>query len=642
MRTGFNESPLFEVDLLRARRFSEGEATIPEERLNFNPTDHEVQEYVDRCRTKGECGLDIETPETAVDEDDLDPLTQTPIELVGLSCDIGEAIGVRPDQFDLLRPLLEGPNERKVVCWAYNGGFDFYHLRKRYSLAGLKLADAMLSLHLLWPHLRTKDLATCLSIFTDLPYYKNLRKIEPDVYNARDTYGVLWAGQQSLQMLRNYGMESLFWNHMMPLIWVVDDWRVKGINTDQEEANRQILTLTMALNAYDKWWAENIPLVSWSSPKQLLGLFSAQGLPIQKKKRLQGPPTPSVDDDVLEMYVKKYKSQTALLVQMMRGLKHARDFYEMADEDGKIHARFKLHGQVGGRIQSVGANVQTIPEELDVANGSVYPRNIICPDNPEEDVIISADFSQIELWCYAWYSKDKNLLEVKESGDYVYGAFYEDIFEEPFFIEAKPRTKENAYPDVAPYKLLIAKSWPLGFIYGRGVPNPEDQGLPITRSKAKEIHNSFHHRYPQISIFHADLMYKASKQGYLQTVFGRLRRFPNPRSLRNEILAFPGQSTAVDILISKALLPFKDLTRFGPRTRTLFSVHDSVQVNAHKSNAVEVAQFMKATMESPIPEMGGFHIPVTIKLGPNWGQCTLLQKYAQTTAGTTPDLPPAA
>ena len=633
MRTGFMESPVFEIDLERARRFHHG-ARPPIEHFNYHSTDQEVIEYVRECITEGQCGVDIETPEAAVDDDELDPLYIVPIELVGLSARVGESVGVRPDQFDLLKPLFEQERTRRVKCWTHNGGnFDFYHLGKRFTFEGITRCDCMLGMHLLWPHLTNKDAATCFSLFCDIPYYKNTRLLNPEFYNTvgncRDTYGALWAGNVILREMQKYrGMESIFFNHMMRVCDLINEIRVKGVNTDVDKANRVFLTLAKTLQAYEKWWDTNIPQHSWSSPKQLIALFKSMGMPIFKRKRQKKDDdgnkvmtlTETMDDEALEEYIKR-GNKTAKLIQTMRGLKHAGDLVSVAKQDGKIHPRLKQHGQVGGRIQAVDGNVQTIPEEL----SGIYPRTIVVPEKPTQ-VILAADFSQIELRLYAIQANARNMLDKLASGDYIYGAFYEDLFQKSFFIDGLQRTKKNIRPDVAPWELLVVKSWPLGFIYGRGV--PDVTGLPITPQRSKEIFNRFHNENPEFRAFHTQLEFQATRQGYLISPFGRIRRFPNPRSLRNEILAFPGQSVAVDVLYRNAFCPIPNiLTPFGGRV--LFPVHDSLICQTDLATVREAHDAVKRTMEAPIPELNGHFIPVEIKIGWNWGELKSLDKFIE-------------
>lgn len=109
-----------------------------------------------------------------------------------------------------------------------------------------------------------------------------------------------------------------------------------------------------------------------------------------------------------------------------------------------------------------------------------------------------------------------------------------------------------------------------------------------------------------------------------------MRRFANPKSQKNEIYSAPGQLTAVDILNKNALLPLRQHLPYysteGVEARLLqrdsgrimFPQYDSVEISVHKSKAEELADFVKRSMETPIPEMEGLVIPAEIHIGPSW------------------------
>jgi DNA polymerase I-like protein with 3'-5' exonuclease and polymerase domains len=387
----------------------------------------------------------------------------------------------------------------------------------------------------------------------------------------------------------------------------------------------------MLLDKYDAWWSTNVPFTSWSAPKQLIELFRSKGFPIFKRKR---PPkikgekpkyTETCDDEALEVYATRYNSQIAKFIQTMRELKHAGDFLNVAQADGKVRPRFKAHGQVGGRVQAVDPDLQNIPEVI----AGVYPRAIFIPDRPREQVFGITDFSQIEYRLYVTQARDQAGIDQINSGDYLYGFFYEDIFNEPFFVKGRQRSKANIDPSVPPWKLLVAKSWPLGFIYGRGI--PDTTGLPIDKRKSEKIYNEFHNSHPRIRIFHTEILLNASRNGYLVSPFGRMRRFPNAKGQRNDILSFPGQVVAVDVLYRNALtvLPERLKEDFGGRL--LFSVHDSVGWCALKEKAKAAREFVDETMSRELsPELPGLRIPCETKLGANWGEAKRWEKYLDT------------
>lgn len=637
MRTGFREGPIFEADLRKAKRFAEGGGTPVHEHFNYNPTSGEVVEYIREMLACGHAGLDIETNEKAEDltEDDLGIiLPDVKITVVGVSIGVGDCMGIPPDLFPLLGVLFDTICTVPTTMYAFNAGYDFGHLARLYQrrdiadlCQNVRIYDGMLALNCLYSDIRPKDLATFMSLYTDCIYSKNLYNREPDRYNAYDTFGALWGGQRSAEAMRDVGCDRVFWNHDIPCIDVVEDLQRHGPKCDVPEANRQELQCMLALEQYIKYWEANLPTVQWSSPKQLVEFFTkVQGLPLQMRERVDKRTkarikTPTADDTALELYRDTYKSQLAGLILEMRTLKKASEFTRYYDHDGYAHSRYKLHGQVAGRIQSSHPDLQNIPEKI----AGIQPRQIVVPDTVEY-CILNADFEQVELMIYAWYARDLPILEAKKHGDYIYGIFWEEWFPErpPFFIPGKPKTKGNINPTIEPSNILFIKTAPLGLIYGRQADSLQKMGL--TPRQATQKYSKFHADHKAIGDFHKKVMKDVEQKGYAQNVFGRIRRFPNPKGMRPEILSFYGQNTGSDILKRNALIPLKKgLRAYG--ARLLYTVHDSVGVCVRRDTLGDTAKFVQGCMEAPIPEMNGFSIGCDIKVGPSWGQLMSLDKY---------------
>lgn len=659
--SSFALAPTFEADIAKAFRFARGESVLHQGSFDANPTQATIRDTIRTIIDKGEGGLDIETPMPEdIPEDDRSSHGYLPVSVIGLAPATNFAISVRKADFYHLRPLFNlgargSLPGTKPILWAYNSSFDFYHLGPLFDLSGVTEACSMTLFHLLQPDSTRKDLGTMMSWYTDMPFHKYLQDLQPDLYNAADCWGVLQGSRNMVQAVRQLDrlapskfpwihktLESTYWDLLMPAVQIIRHWEFEGASYDQEASDSMLLEALEVLDKYQNWWQSNLPDYSWSSPKQLVELFTILGAQIPRRKRKNQKTgkitfTPSCDDQALELFQTKGGTiaETAKLIQLIRGYKKASDFTGLGT-DGRVYCRAKIHGQVGGRIQTVEKNMQQVPErcpEFDLEVHPEYasapfiePRNCIVPDDRQNDVVISADFSQIEFWLYSWYSKCKRALEIKESGDYLYGSFYEDIWKEPFFNATGGRGKANRSKSIPPWKLLVAKSWPLGFIYGRAVPDPTSQGLPISKRDALRIHDQFHKDYPEYNRLHRELEFIVTRQGYLQTAFGRLRQFPNPKGQRNEYLAFPGQSTAVDVLLRNALIPLSSLLpqNFGPRSRVLFTVHDSVinnvTVNRSLQKAQEAFELTRTTLEQPISELDGFVIPCEVKIGPSWGQ----------------------
>src|SRR4029077_3322621 len=155
---------------------------------------------------------------------------------------------------------------------------------------------------------------------------------------------------------------------------------------------------------------------------------------------------------------------------------------------------------------------------------------------------------------------------------------------------------------------------------------------------AGKIYNGFFKEHWAVAGFHQTLIKEGWDHGFLLNFFNRIRWFPNPSGMRNEILAFPGQSNAADILIRNAIVAcgngIKDFDG-----RLLFPVHDSVQFTVPRRSLYGAVEFIRETLERPIPEMNGFGIPCVIKVGKNWGDAVTWEDFVNAEhKGTVGDL----
>jgi DNA polymerase-1 len=420
----------------------------------------------------------------------------------------------------------------------------------------------------------------------------------------------------------------------MPMIEIVEDLRLRGPRIDVNRALQMELQCLTALEQYEQWWKQSIPQIDVWSPKQLVQLFHAQGMPIQYETRVnkitkQRIKTPTANAEALELYRDTYKSQLAGLVLEMRKLKKASDFTHLHSSDGFAHSQYKIHGQVQGRLQSKNPDLQNIPDR---PIAGIRPRCLVVPDS-KDDCLINADFDQLELWVYAWQANDQKLLDAKAAGDYVYGVFWEEWYEEeirrgsvhPFFTPACPRTKAHINPAIKAEDILRIKSGPLGLLYGRQADSL--MALGFKRDFAQRAFARFFRDHHAIKEFHDRQMHEVTKSGIARSPFGRIRRFPNAQGMKPEVLSFYGQNPGSDILKQNALIQLHTtLPDFG--ARILLTVHDQVLVNCPLRNAVSCKEHIEQTMASPLPQMDGFSIPATIKLGPNWGDVTSYEKWS--------------
>jgi uracil-DNA glycosylase family 4 len=624
--TGFRDATWFDCDVAKAVRWAKGLGIRYEEHYDYNPSEAQIKEGIQQILQQGDFALDFETPEKSQIEEEEELLGSGPteIQVAGISAAPGECLGVPGDMLPLLRNLFTAPHEKPCYCRVFNWGFEGYHLQRTFGHLTVVPIDLMLQLNRCYSDAKRKDLGTALSLFTDMDYTKNLSKTNPNRYNACDTYGTLVGSRNAQSFMEDMGIWQAYLEADVPLWDAVIEMKVIGTNCDVEGAQRMELQMYKALNAYEKWWSSNIPLVEWQSPQQLIAMFKSMGLPIimrqRRDKNKNKYQSPTCDDEALEIYINKHHNKVAGLIQTMRSLKKASDFTHLYSSDGRAHPSHKIHGQVAGRVQAKDPDLQNVPEEL----AGIYPRSIIIPDDPNTDCIISADFEAIEFYIYGYAASCKAILECKKEGKYIYGMFYEDIFHKPFFEPGKPPKKPYRLKTIPPWELLVAKSGPLGMLYGRGPKSLED-GFGISKSESYKIYDGFFNRYWEVARYHETLRNEVTRNGYLRNFFNRIRWFPNPRGMFPDIAAFPGQSNAADILIRNAINSTVGIKDFGGRR--LFPVHDSIQFTCPRRALYGAVSFIRDAMEAPVAEMNNFYFPCTIKVGtletsktgkPNW------------------------
>jgi uracil-DNA glycosylase family 4 len=202
LRTGYKDILFFERDLDRARRFAEGLGRHYNVKFNHDPTNAEIFSYIERCWEVGRIGLDIETPIKSADEEESTYGNISEIDIVGVSCEIGYCMGIPKDRLPLLKSLFAGRPGKKLRMYDFNHGFDGYHLSTHFDMGGIEAFDVMKAWYLIYPDSQRHDLATALSWFTDMSYHKNLQFTKPDYYNACDTFGALWAGEEAEKELK--------------------------------------------------------------------------------------------------------------------------------------------------------------------------------------------------------------------------------------------------------------------------------------------------------------------------------------------------------------------------------------------------------------------------------------------------------
>ncbi len=341
-----------------------------------------------------------------------------------------------------------------------------------------------------------------------------------------------------------------------------------------------------------------------NSNKQLASiLFEKLGLPHAKKNKTGF----SVNAEVLEeldhpiaVVLLRYRQLSKLkstYIDGMRGL--------VSSRTSKVHTSFKQNVTATGRLSSTEPNLQNIPVRR--AEGKEIRRMFI-PSN--DSVLVSADYSQIELRLLAHFSQDKNLIAAFNSDDDVHAITASKIFRVPL-------------EDVTSAMRSSAKAVNFGIIYGISTFGLA-KNASVSNYQAKVFIEEYFATYPQVKEYMVGNIKRAKEIGYLRTMLGRLRYFPELKSSQYAIRAFgeraamnmPLQGSASDIIKLAMLRVESALKENGLKSKLILQVHDELILDVLQEEEVRVKELLKETMENVVQ----LRVPliVNVESGKNW------------------------
>jgi len=345
-----------------------------------------------------------------------------------------------------------------------------------------------------------------------------------------------------------------------------------------------------------------------NSPKQVGEiLFEKMMLPSGKKTKTGY----STDSNVLENLAKDYRIAKLILEQ--RHLSKIKSTYLdalpelIAPQDGRVHTSFNQTVTTTGRLSSSNPNLQNIPIRTEIGNRI----RAAFAAQDEDDLIVSADYSQIELRLLAHFSGDEKLKEAFLNKVDIHSATAASVFDVPF----EEVTKEMRYK---------AKAVNFGIIYGQtsfGLSNSID----ITPGEAKVFIEKYFATYPQIKAYLDGIVALAHKQGYIETMFGRRRYLKEELESKNRnIREFaeraatntPLQGTAADLIKLAMIEVYKKLKEHNLQSRLVIQVHDELVLEVKKSELEQVCAIVKEAMELSQP----LDVPleIDIQIGKSW------------------------
>ena len=531
--------------------------------------------------------------------------------LVGISIAIvpHEAwyIPCRPDNtkriIDTLRPVFENESIAKI---GQNIKFDLMVLHH----AGLdvrgRLYDTMIIHYLLDPESRhgMDHLAATFLNYTPIPIEeligKGARQITMDrvpvekvsVYAAEDADVTLRLKLHLWPMLVKASLDTLYLTIEEPLIRVLADIEMTGVKIDTEVLAASGRTLSARAIELENSIREMCgdPSLNINSARQLgEALFNRLKIdPNPKKTKTKQFRT---DEEYLQMLTDRHPVVGAILEY--RGIKKLLSTYIEALPQlvnpctGRIHTSFNQAVTATGRLSSTNPNLQNIPVRDE--QGREIRKAFVASD--DDHLLLSADYSQVELRLMAHLSGDPNLL---------------DAFAHDADIHTATAAKIYSIPpeEVTREQRRRAKTANFGIIYGISAFGLA-QRLNIPRSEAKMIIDSYFATYPGVKQYMDRVIAQAHETGYVTTLFGRKRMLPNIRSgnavvrglaERNAINA-PIQGSAADIMKLAMIAVHRELTERGLKSKMILQVHDELVIDLLKSEEAEVREIVVRCME---------------------------------------------
>lgn len=486
-----------------------------------------------------------------------------------------------------------------------------YDAKKIIVNTGIKINcvnDIMISAYLL--NLNTKDDLAYLANQSnnDLLYYDNLKKnnfsdIELEmVKRSRYLFSIK---DEHIKELENSNALSLYQNIEMPLLYVLADMEKTGIICNKDILKDMSLELDVKLELLTKE-IYNLAGIEFniSSPKQL-GEVLFEKLEIAKgKKNKTGYKT---DIKVLEKLVDKhpiiekileYRNLSKLKSTYIEGLSN----YILSD--GKIHTIYKQTLTRTGRLSSTDPNLQNIPVREELG------RNIRKAFLPENDCLLSADYSQVELRVMASLSNCKSLIAAFQNDEDIHTHVASEVFNVP----------EEA---VTKQMRRCAKAVIFGIIYGiSGFGLGEN--LHISKSEADDFIEKFHKLYPEVKNYTDTQVSLAKEKGYVTTLFGRTRvieEINNPNYLIRQMgermaMNTPIQGTSADIMKLSMINVYNRFMREGITSKILLQVHDEIIVDCKNSELDKIKKIVKEEMENVYK----LSVPLKVEIdtGINW------------------------
>jgi DNA polymerase-1 len=405
-------------------------------------------------------------------------------------------------------------------------------------------------------------------------------------------------------------LKELFYNLEMPLVQVLKDMEREGIAIDVQGLRDYSKQLEKSLHQLEKDITEAAGMdFNLDSPRQL-GEVLFDRLKIDPKAKKTKTGQYATSEDILQKLEKAHPVISMILeYRQLRKLKstYVDPLPTMCDRiDGRVHTNFMQTVTATGRLSSNNPNLQNIP--IKTEKGREIRKAFIARD--KEHILLSADYSQIELRIVAALSGDKHMIEAFHNKYDIHTATASKVFHVP--MDEVTREQRGA-----------AKAVNFGILYGQSAFGLS-QGLNISRTEAKSIIDSYFEQFSALKSYMDNVMHDARETGYVETIMKRRRYLPDINSAnavvrgyaeRNAVNA-PIQGSAADIIKMAMIKVHHTMKHHHLKSKMILQVHDELVFDVHRSE-IDIMKFLvKECMEHAIEI--NVPIEVQVEVGENW------------------------
>lgn len=509
-----------------------------------------------------------------------------------------------PEYAEIVRPLFE---DEKIAKIGQNIKFDLMVLRRLGITIRGRMYDTMILHYLLDPESRHNMNALAEKYLNYKPIEietligKGSKQLTMDLVNvervkeyaAEDADVTLQLKQALYPMIEQIGLQHLYFEIEEPMIAVLADIEMAGVRIDSEalavyavELNRKLAELEAAIRT-----EAGEPNLNINSARQLGEVLFGK-MRITEKPKMTKTKQFCTDEDYLQSFARKHRIVDLILEY--RGVKKLLSTYVEAlpqlvnRSTGRIHTSFNQAVTATGRLSSTNPNLQNIPVRDDMGRRI---RKAFIPSD-DDHLLLSADYSQVELRLMAHLSGDESLIAAFEHGEDIHAATAAKLF-------------NKTLDEVTSEERRRAKTANFGIIYGISAFGLS-QRLEIPRKEAKEIIDGYFASYPGVKKYMDNVVEKAKEEGFVSTIFGR-RRYLNDIASHNAIarglaernaVNAPIQGSAADIMKIAMINVHRRFAAEGIRSRVILQVHDELVVDMLRSEQERVTAIVTECMES--------------------------------------------